>query len=174
MEDFESFKALRIKMDPKSRQMTDYQWRKSYEANKSARERVGASLGSEGKVNKRQILRSTNSSHPKGLLRASKQLDIVSDLSNLHQVVRQQSAYSDLRLTIDILSWVSVAVFILIAVVSIFFYSTAASATISLLWLVIQIIGVVVTRLLLQVLVDIPDIALYNSLKKSTAQSVSS
>ena len=174
MEDFESFKALRIKMDPKSRQMTDYQWEKSYEANKSARERVGASLGSEGEVNKRLILRSTNSSHPKGTLRASKQLDIVSDLSNLRQVVRQQSAYSDLRLTIDILSWVSVTVFILIAVVSIFFYSTAASVTISLLWLVIQIIGVVVTRLLLQVFVDIPDIAIYNSLKKSTAQSVSS
>ena len=41
MEDFESFKASRMKMDPSSRQMTDHQWKQSYAANQSARERVG-------------------------------------------------------------------------------------------------------------------------------------
>ena len=86
--------------------------------------------------------------------------------------MRQQSAYSDLRLIIDILAWVSIAVFILIAVVSMFFYTSAAGAIISLLWAGIQIIGVVVARLLVHVLVDIPDIALHQSLQKSTAQPV--
>ena len=174
MEDFESFKASRMKMDPSSRQMTDHQWKQSYAANQSARERVGAGSGSEGKVSKRQKSKSTNSSDLKSSLRASQQLGAVSDLSNLRQVVRQQSAYSDLRLIIDILAWVSIAVFILIAVVSMFFYTSAAGAIISLLWAGIQIIGVVVARLLVHVLVDIPDIALHQSLQKFTAQPVES
>ena len=172
MEDFETFKASRVKMDPSSRQMTDHQWKQSYAANQSARERVGAGSGSEDKVNKRQKSKSTNSSDPKSSMRGSRQSSSVSDLGNLRQVVRQQSAYSDLRLIIDILAWVSIAVFILIAVVSMFFYTSAAGAIISLLWAGIQIIGVVVARLLVHVLVDIPDIALHQSLQKSTAKSV--
>ena len=170
MEDFESFKASRIKMDPSSRQMTDHQWKQSYAANQSARERVGAGSGSEGKVIKRKKSRSTSSFDPNDSLRGSQQSSVVSDLGNLRQVVRQQSAYSDLRLVIDILAWVSIAVFILIAVVSMFFYTSAAGAIISLLWAGIRIIGVVVARLLVHVLVDIPDIALHQSLQKSTAQ----
>ena len=50
MEDFESFKASRVKMDPSSRQMTDHQWKQSYAAYQSARERVGAGSGSDGKL----------------------------------------------------------------------------------------------------------------------------
>ena len=123
MEDFESFKASRMKMDPSSRQMTDHQWKQSYAANQSARERVGAGSGSGGKVNKRQKSKLTNSSDLKSSLRVSHQLGAVSDLSNLRQVVRQHSAYSDLRLIVDILAWVSIAVFILIAVFSMFFYT---------------------------------------------------
>ena len=172
MEDFETFKDSRLKIDPSAREMTDHQWKQSYAANQSARERVGAGSGSEGKVSKRQKSKSTNSSDLKSSLRASQQLGAVSDLSNLRQVVRQQSAYSDLRLIIDILAWVSIAVFILIAVVSMFFNTSAAGAIISLLWAGIQIIGVVVARLLVHVLVDIPDIALHQSLQKSTAKSV--
>ena len=170
MEDFESFKASRLKMDPSSRQMTDHQWKQSYAANQTARQRVGVVTSSPIKVNKRQKLNSTNLSDPRDSLRASQQLGAVSDLSNLRHFVRQQSAYSDLRLIIDILAWVSIALFILIAVVSMFFYTSAAGAIISLLWAGVQIIGVVVARLLVHVLVDIPDIALHRSSQKSTAQ----
>jgi hypothetical protein len=85
--------------------------------------------------------------------------------------VRQQSAYADLRLIIDILAWVVIAVFILIAVVSMFFYTSAPVAIIALLWAGVQIIGVVVARLLVHVLVDIPDIALYQAIQKSTART---
>ena len=79
MEDFESFKASRVKMDPSSRQMTDYQWKQSYAAYQTARERVGAGPGPQSKVNKRQKLKSTNSSDPRNSLRASQQLGAVSD-----------------------------------------------------------------------------------------------
>ena len=172
MEDFESFKASRLKMDPSSRQMSDHQWKQSYAANQSARERVGAVLDSEAVVNKRQKLKSSNASDLKSSLRASQRLGAVSDLSNLRRVVRQQSAYSDLRLIIDILAWVSIAVFIMIAVVTTFFTTSATGAIISLLWAGIHIIGVVVARLIVHVLVDIPDIALRQSLHKSIAQPI--
>ena len=170
MEDFDSFKASRVKLDPSSRQMTDHQWKQSYVAYQTARERVGVGSGPQSKVNRRQKLKSANSSDPRNSQGASLQLGAVSDLSNLRQVVRQQSAYPDLRLIVDILAWVSIAVFILIAVVSMFFYTSVAGAIISLLWAGVQIIGVVVARLLVHVLVDIPDIALHQSLQKSTAQ----
>ena len=172
MDDFESFKASRVVMDPSSRQMTDHQWKQSYAAYKSARERVGSGSGSKGKVNKHLISKSTNTFDLKSSLEASRQLGAACDLSNLRQVVRQQSAYSDLRLTIDILAWVSIAVFTLIAVISMFFNTSAGDAIISLLWAGVQIIGVVVARLLAHVLVDIPDIALHQSLQKSTVQPV--
>ena len=60
----------------------------------------------------------------------------------------------------------------MIAVVTTFFTTSATGAIISLLWAGIHIIGVVVARLIVHVLVDIPDIALRQSLHKSTAQPV--
>ena len=171
MDDFETFKASRVKMDPSSRKMTDHQWEQSYVAYRSTRERVGLGSVSMGKVNRRRKSKSAGLSDPDSSLRASQGPNTVSDLGNLRQVVRQQSAYADLRLIIDILAWVVIAVFILIAVVSMFFYTSAPVAIIALLWAGVQIIGVVVARLLVHVLVDIPDIALYQAIQKSTART---
>jgi hypothetical protein len=170
MDDFETFKASRVKMDPSSRKMTDHQWEQSYVAYRSTRERVGLGSVSMGKVNRRRKSKSAGLSDPESSLRAQGP-NTVSDLGNLRQVVRQQSAYADLRLIIDILAWVVIAVFILIAVVSMFFYTSAPVAIIALLWAGVQIIGVVVARLLVHVLVDIPDIALYQAIQKSTART---
>ena len=170
MDDFETFKASRVKMDPSSRKMTDHQWKQSYAAYRSARERVGAGSVSMGKASRRRKSKSVSSSDSESSLRAS-QGPSTSDLGNLREVVRQQSAYADLRLIIDILAWVAIAVFILIAVVSMFFYTSAPVAIIALLWAGVQIIGVVVVRLLVHVLVDIPDIALYQASQKSIVKT---
>jgi hypothetical protein len=86
--------------------------------------------------------------------------------------VRQQSAYADLRLIIDILAWVTIALFLMIAVISMFFYTSAPVAIMALLWAGVQIIGVIVARLLVHVVLDIPDIALHQSLQKSAAKPV--
>jgi hypothetical protein len=86
--------------------------------------------------------------------------------------VRQQSAYADLRLIIDILAWVTIALFLMIAVISMFFYTSGPVAIMALLWAGVQIIGVIVARLLVHVVLDIPDIALHQSLQKSTAKPV--
>jgi len=121
MEDFETFKASRLKIDPSSREMTDHQWKQSYAANRSARERVGISSDSEGRGNKRRKSKSVHSSDAESLIRGSQRPSTVSGPSNLRQVVRQQSAYADLRLIIDILAWVTIALFLMIAVISMFF-----------------------------------------------------
>jgi len=172
MEDFETFKASRLKIDPSSREMTDHQWKQSYAANRSARERVGISSDSEGKGNKRRKSKSANPSDAESLIRGSQRPSTVSGPNNLRQVVRQQSAYADLRLIIDILAWVAIALFLMIAVISMFFYTSAPVAIMALLWAGVQIIGVIVARLLVHVVLDIPDIALHQSLQKSTAKPV--
>jgi hypothetical protein len=56
----------------------------------------------------------------------------------------------------------------MIAVVSMIFYTSAPVAIIALLRAGVQIIGVVVARLLVHVLIDIPDIALHQSLRNSS------
>lgn len=167
MEDFESFKASRLKIDPSSREMTDHQWKQSYAANRSARERVGISSDSERRGNERRKSKLANSPDSESLVRGSQRPSTVSGPSNLRQVVRQQSAYADLRLIIDVLAWIAIAFFLMIAVISMFFYTSAPVAIMALLWAGVQIIGVVVARLLVHVVVDIPDIALHQSLLKN-------
>lgn len=167
MEDFESFKASRLKIDPSSREMTDHQWKQSYAANRSARERVGISSDSERSGNGRRKSKLANSPDSESLVRGSQRPSTVSGPSNLRQVVRQQSAYADLRLIIDVLAWIAIAFFLMIAVISMFFYTSAPVAIMALLWAGVQIIGVVVARLLVHVVVDIPDIALHQSLLKN-------
>lgn len=167
MEDFESFKASRLKIDPSSREMTDHQWKQSYAANRSARERVGISSDSERRGNERRKSKLANSADSESLVRGSQRPSTVSGPSNLRQVVRQQSAYADLRLIIDVLAWIAIAFFLMIAVISMFFYTSAPVAIMALLWAGVQIIGVVVARLLVHVVVDIPDIALHQSLLKN-------
>ena len=172
MEDFETFKASRLKIDPSSREMTDHQWKQSYAANRSARERVGISLDSEARGNKRRKSKSVNPSDTENLIRGLQRPSAVFGQNNLRQVVRQQSAYADLRLIIDILAWVAIALFLLIAVISMLVYTSVSVAIMAILWAGIQIIGVVVARLLVHVVLDIPDIALHQSLRKSAEKPV--
>ncbi len=84
------------------------------------------------------------------------------------------SAASDVyKRTVDILAWVTIALFLMIAVISMFFYTSGPVAIMALLWAGVQIIGVVVARLLVHVVVDIPDIALHRLLLKNLPQSLS-
>ena len=72
----------------------------------------------------------------------------------------------------DRLAWVAIALFLMIAVISMFFYTSAPVAIMALLKAGVQIIGVVVARLIVHVVVDIPDIALHQALQKSTVKPV--
>lgn len=168
MDDFETFKASREKMDPTSRKMSEHQWKQAYAAYRNARERVsGGGHEAKSQSKSRRHSKSKSASSARGSHRPSS----VSELGVLRHQVREQSAYADLRLIVDILSWLAVAIVVLTGVVSLFYYTSVPVALMSILGAAVQIIGIVIARMLVQVLIDLPDIALYRSLQESSNQS---
>lgn len=163
MDDFETFKASREKMDPTSRKMSEHQWQQAYNAYRKARKRVSGSSSDSGEPLKKRT-RSKSKSAGSGVQSASG----FADSSRLRRLVRDQSAYADLRLMVDILAWVAIGVVILAGVVIIFYSTSVPVALASLLSRSVQVIGIIVARLLIQVLIDIPDIALYRMLRESS------
>ena len=165
MDDFETFKASREKMDPTSRKMSEHQWQQAYKAYRKARKRVSGSSSDSGEpLKKRTRSKSKSKSAGSGVQSASG----FADSSRLRRLVRDQSAYADLRLMVDILAWVAIGVVILAGVVIIFYSTSVPVALASLLSRSVQVIGIIVARLLIQVLIDIPDIALYRMLRESS------
>lgn len=160
MDDFETFRTSREKMDPSSRKLSERQWQQAYSAYCSSRERVGAGAKSKSsnQAKKHRHSKKTSVEH------ASSSAGLTP--ANLRQRVREQSAYAELRMLVDFLAWGAIVVFILIAVVSMSFYTSMPAALVALLWGVVQVIGVFVARSLVQVLIDLPDIALYRSLQE--------
>lgn len=159
MDDFEAFKATREKMDPTSRKMSDHQWKQAYEAHQRAKGRVSSGGHSESSSKRRRRRSSGQSSTARGQHQPSS----VSKGGVLRSVVRQQSAYKDLRLIIDLLAWLAIAVVVLGAIVSLFYYTSVAAALVAILGGLLEVVIIVIARLLIQVVIDIPDIALYNA-----------
>jgi hypothetical protein len=169
MSDFEEFKAAREKIDPSSREMTDHQWKQAFDAHQRARGRVGGGSG-EGRRRRRRSSSQSSQTAPRGQHRPS----TLSKTGSLRAAVRADSAYQDLRMMIDMLSWVAIVVVVLGAVVSLFYYTSAAAALVNVLGAVVQVIAIIAARLLIQVLIDIPDIALYRVSRESDAGERSS
>lgn len=158
MEDLESFKEARLKMDPTARKMSADQWKRAFEAHLRAKERVhgGRSDSQDNAGSSKEGRGRSNRASRRGL--SGRQ---GAGLAALRQRVREESAYSDLRLIVDILAWVAIAVLILTALVPLFFNTPIPVSLVALLNAMIGVISVIVARLLIQVLIDIPDIALY-------------
>ena len=161
MEDLEAFKESRVKMDPSSRKLTDHQWQQAFEAHQRARGRLSG--GGEGSSRKRR--RSSSKSHA---ARGQHQPSSLSEQGALRHTVRQQSAYRDLRLVVDILSWTGVVLVVLTAGLSLMYYTSTTVAVVALLGALVKVIAIILVRLIVHVIVDIPDIALYQELKKSS------
>jgi hypothetical protein len=176
MDDFDSFKASREKMDPTARKMSDHQWKQAYAAYRSARERVSGGddteSSEEGGSSKSQKKRRRSSKSAAG--RGAHYPSNISALGQLRRTVRDQSAYADLRLIIDLLSWIAIGVLVLTGVLTLFYYTSVAAAVSTLLTTVVQVIAVVVARLLAQVLIDIPDVALYRMVHEPASYRESS
>lgn len=160
MDDFETFKAAREKMDPSSRDMTDHQWRQAFDAYQRARERVG---GESGEASRRRR-RPSESQSTQETVRGQHRPSSLSETCNLRSAIRAESAYQDLRLLIDLLSWLAIIVVVLGTVVSLFYYTSLAAVFIDVLDAAVQVIAILVFRFMIQVVVDIPDIALYQAL----------
>lgn len=159
MDDFDTFKASREKIDPSSRKFSERQWQKAYSAYRSSRERVkegGASQSGHAPERHR------SSSRGGSTYRSSAQ----NPTAILRSEVRSNSAYSDLRLIVDLLAWIAIGLLVLTGGVKLFYYTNAPVALAAVLDVVTMVVGVVVLRLLAQVVIDIPDIALLKKLSK--------
>lgn len=169
MKTFEEFVASREKIDPSTKSMTEHQWVQAYSAYCSSRERLregrkkvrAKSSGSEERS------KSGSRQHSRGVHRPSS----VSDMALLKTRIREQSAYRDLRLIIDVLAWVAIAVIIVIALLGIFagfnFYSSLSALVAGGL----NVLLVFVVKFLIQVIIDIPDIALYRQVHQRAVLS---
>jgi len=80
--------------------------------------------------------------------------------------VRHKSAYSDLRMMVDLLAWIAIALTVLVGALKLVYYTNVSVALVAILEAVIMVIAVVALRLLAHVVIDIPDIALQKGLSK--------
>ena len=177
MRSFESFKASREKMDPSARKMTDYQWRQAYAAYRRVRgyapaEEEGAS-GPHLKENRLTFSR-LQSARKSGLIGA----------------VRQATAYSRERILLDGISILSAVIFILLFL---FEAGTGFSASLlvedgsgnmqtihSIRWgfvlassliLLMQLGATLLLHSLIHLLIDIPDIMVFQSNQREKEKS---
>ncbi|MDQ8194575.1 hypothetical protein QEH59_09070 [Coraliomargarita sp. SDUM461004] len=173
MDDFDTFKASREKMDPTARKMSEHQWEQAYVAYRNARVRVSGSARSSSGERTKKRRDSKSQSFRSGSARDTYVSTQSSDMKALRQQVRGQSAYSDVRLLIDVLAWIAIAVVVLAGVLTLFYYTSVPATLASVMDTLAQVIGIVAARLLVQVLVDIPDIALFRA-QQETVRSSSS
>lgn len=156
MDDFETFKASREKIDPSTGKFSERQWQKAYAAYRKSRKRV-----QEGK-------RSKSGDKPKcrkssGRSKKPHSVYAHSPVMSLRDEVRQNSAYSDLRMILDQLTWVAIGLIVMVSAVKLS-YSTDAIAMVALLNGVVKVVGIVALRMLAHAIIDIPDIALHEGL----------
>ncbi len=174
MKTFEEFVSSREQMDPSTHKMTDYQWKQAYAAYCSSRERLreGRKAGSEnssaGKESSDGAKRRRRSKSGRGMHQPS----TVSELATLKRQIREQSAYSDLRLIIDTLAWVAIAVIIIIALLGMFTGFNIYRVISAVVGGGLNVLLVFVFKFLIQVIIDIPDIALYRQVQ-ARAQAAS-
>jgi hypothetical protein len=164
MDDFDTFKASREKIDPSARKFSKRQWDKAYAAYRSSRERVmeGKSDQSDQSDNGHSSKRRRSSSRGSSTYRSSGQ----SFPANLRSEVRHKSAYSDLRMMVDLLAWIAIALVVLVGALKLVYYTNVSVALVAILEAVIMVIAVVALRLLAHVVIDVPDIALQKGLSK--------
>jgi hypothetical protein len=156
MKTFEAFKASREKMDPSTRKMSEHQWTQAYAAYRSARERSRSSTSSSGGQSRR---RSSSTSSASGMHAPS----AVSASGALRARVRAESAYADQRLLVNVLSWVIVGAIGIATVLQAMMLAVPSAAGAVLLVGVVQVLVVIVLRMLVHVIIDIPDVALYRA-----------
>ena len=161
MDTFENFKSSRQKMDPSSRNMSENQWNQAYAAHLKSRERVGS--------NNSRIRVKKENSKPGAHTPPN-----ISELGLLRYNVRNQSAYADLRLIVNYLTWITIILVITATIVSLFYYTSYSASIVLILKAILQVLGIIILRLIIHVLIDIPDIALYKVLRASKSEQFDS
>jgi len=166
MKKFEDFRRSREKMDPSTRKLSEHQWGQAYAAYCSAREnpRGGRSSTAKDGSQRRRNSSSAAGMHGPSTLSAS---------GALKAHIRAESAYADLRLIVNLLSWVILATILIITILQGMLFPLPGATSIALLSGAIKALGVVVLRLVVHVIIDIPDVALYRASVAQRTASVS-
>ncbi len=158
MKSFEDFKTSREKMDPSTRKLSEHQWGQAYAAYCSARDNSRGRRSSAAKDGS-QRRRSLDYSSAAGMHGPS----TLSASGALRAHIRAESAYADLRLIVNVLSWVILATILIIAILQGMLFPMPAATGVALLTGAIKALAVVVLRLVVHVIIDIPDVALYRA-----------
>lgn len=155
MDDFDTFKASRQKIDPTARKFSERQWQKAYAAYRRSRERVkegGPAPSGKGHSSKRRKNGSSGG--------ASYGYTDKNQVMDIRGEVRRNSAYSDLRMIVDLLAWIVIGLVVLTGAMRLVYYTNASAAVVAILQAVTTVVAVVALRLLAHVVIDISDIAL--------------
>jgi hypothetical protein len=168
MKSFEDFKTSREKMDPSTRKLSEHQWGQAYAAYCSAREN---SRGGRSSAAKDGSQRKRSSNHPSAAGMHGPSTRSASGALRAH--VRAESAYADLRLIVDLLSWVILATILIITILQAMLFSLPVATGVALLSGAIKAMTVVVLRLVVHVIIDIPDVALYRASEAQRTASAS-
>ena len=151
MKSFKSFKSSRQKVDPMSRKMNQHQWEQAYDAYCSSRQRVSQPhstdrLGINGGV------KSKGPSHRPSAL---------SSIGALRNDIRAISAYSEVRITINLLCWIAIGVTGISTVLKFLFYPGFDSQVLALLNGGGRVALLFVLKYLSQILIDTSDSSLF-------------
>ena len=153
MKSYEAFKSSREKIDPSSRKMNEYQWQQAYTAYKSTRERVhGRSskraerAGPSGSASTRSGMHTPSSVTPTASLRGK---------------VRALSAYEDVRALVNLLAWIAVGAVLVHVITQCIFFASTETWVMAAVYAVLRLLCIFFVKAMAQVLIDIPDIALY-------------
>ncbi|MFQ3269862.1 MAG: hypothetical protein ACI9A1_000172, partial [Lentimonas sp.] len=135
------------------------QWSQAYAAYCSSREnaRGGRSSGSNSSGAQRKRSSSKSSSQ------AMHAPSAVSASGALRARVRAESAYADQRLMVNLLAWVILGAIVIVAILQGVLIPSPAATGIALLTGAIKALAVIVLRLIVHVIIDIPDVALYRA-----------
>ena len=159
MKSFEEFKASREKMDPSTRKMSEHQWSQAYAAYCSAREHARGGHSSASKGGGASRRRSSAKSSSQGMHAPS----AVSASGALRARVRAESAYADQRLLVNVLSWVILGAIVIVAILQAMLLPVPSAAGVVLLFGAVQALVVILLRMMVHVIIDIPDVALYRA-----------
>lgn len=160
MRSFESFKAKREQIDPSSRKLSDSQWQQAYAAYKRSRERVHGLSEVQGEPESASA--ESTKLPPAGMHVPS----TVSATGQLRETVRADSAYSELRTIIDMLAWVVVGLIAIIAIGQAIAFGASLGALLAFGGGLLNLVLVFLFKMLIHVLIDIPDVALYRVMQE--------
>jgi hypothetical protein len=169
MESIAAFKKSRLAMDPSTQKLTDHQWEQAYEAYKLSRKRVRESSRQSSETSgkdgsRRRRSRSTSSRSRSASHQRSHKFASMTKTALFKHRIQSDSAYQDLRLLIDVISYILMGLVAFSALSKIVAYSSMFSAASTLVDAIFQIILLLVGKWLINVLIDIPDILLFREL----------